>query len=189
MRFWSVLVCTAVFAFATEADAAKKKKRNKQQEELMEQTKKSQEAAQKALEAAEEAKRQADAAKRELGDTKAADEKRRQDEAAQRSVEAETARVKAEQERKAAEDAQRARSLAVCQCVDQHQRLVTVQKLICEMYAADPVVDDLHPVGQLLGREPLRNLDAEPVVAQEDVADAGDHDPGAHTGSTSSGRK
>src|SRR4029077_19104300 len=51
---------------------------------------------------------------------------------------------------------------------------------------ADAVVRNPDAIGQLAAAQPLRHLDAEGVVAQKDVADAGDED-GAQSRSGSGG--
>ena len=63
--------------------------------------------------------------------------------------------------------------------VDQHQRVVSLEQLVGEVDTTNAVVREA---------EPLRHLDTEAVVTQEDVADAGHERPHATT-STSSGWK
>ena len=61
--------------------------------------------------------------------------------------------------------------------VEQHDRVVAVAERVGEVHAADPVVDHLDAGRQRARGEPLGERDAEAVVAEEDVADAGDEDP------------
>ena len=71
------------------------------------------------------------------------------------------------------EDLHGARRPAVGQGVDEHQRVASVEKVVGEVHAPDPVVDDADPGICDAFRNMADHLGAEPVVAEEDVADAG----------------
>ena len=58
--------------------------------------------------------------------------------------------------------------------VDEHQGVVPVEQLVGQVHAADPEVGDPDTGWHLPTGQPVRHLDAEPVVTEEDVADAGD---------------
>ncbi len=60
--------------------------------------------------------------------------------------------------------------------IDQDDRLGGVEQGIGQVEAPDAEIDDAHPFGQLDPRQAAGNLDAERIVAQEDVTDAGDQD-------------
>ena len=62
--------------------------------------------------------------------------------------------------------------------VDQDDGLVAVQERVSQVEPSDAEVDDTRPFGQVDGCQAPGDLDAEGVVAQEDVADAGDQDRG-----------
>src|SRR5947207_2275190 len=98
------------------------------------------------------------------------------------------------------DDVDRPRVAALGRGVDQEGGVVAVEQLVGEVDAPDAVVDDLDALGyRRAGQEAAGDLGAEPVVALEDVADAGHEDPPgpAHRwassrsaiGSTSSMRK
>jgi len=90
------------------------------------------------------------------------------------------------------EQVERARLVAVADGVDEDQRVVAVEQTVRQMHPADADVGDLDPGRQLAHGEPAGHLDAEPVVGEEDVADAGDEDPVPgtdHGSSISSGWK
>ena len=72
------------------------------------------------------------------------------------------------------DDGDRARRFAHRHGVDQHERVVAVEQLVGEVHAADAEVGHPHAVGQRPRRQAVGHLDAEAVVAEEDVADAGD---------------
>ena len=77
-------------------------------------------------------------------------------------------------------DGHGARRLAHRQGVDQHEHVVAVEQLVGEVDAADAVLAHAStPVGHGRGRprEAAGDLDAEAVVAEEHVADAGHEDP------------
>ena len=61
--------------------------------------------------------------------------------------------------------------------VDQHERPVAVEQPVGQVQASDADVGDLHPGRQRTLGEPAGDLDAEPVVGEEDVADARDEHP------------
>ncbi len=65
--------------------------------------------------------------------------------------------------------------------VDEDRGLVPVGQVIGEVHAADPVVGDPDPLGQLLGGQPACDLDPESVVAKEDIADPGDQQAARHS--------
>ena len=73
------------------------------------------------------------------------------------------------------EDVQRAGRAAARRRVHQHDRLVAVEEGVGQVEAADAEIDHAH-LRRGSGRrgQALDDLDAEGVVAQEDVADAGD---------------
>ena len=82
--------------------------------------------------------------------------------------------------------------LAARERVDQDQQVVAFEKLIRQVHAPDAEVGDLDPLRELRVGESPRDLDAEPVVPEEDIPDAGHEAPlhGAFSsGSTSSGEK
>src|SRR5205814_7817834 len=83
------------------------------------------------------------------------------------------------------EDGQRAGRRPARRRVHQDQQVAPVEEVVGQVYAADADVDDLHAGRQRAPGELPDHLDAEPVVAEEDVAHAGDQGP-SH-GSTSSG--
>src|SRR5438270_607197 len=60
--------------------------------------------------------------------------------------------------------------------VDEDHHPALLEQRVGEVEAADAEVDDAHPVGLGPAQESLDDLDAEGVVAEEDVADAGDED-------------
>ncbi len=87
----------------------------------------------------------------------------------------------------------RARFLAARRRVDQDRRVVAAQQVECQVHAADSVVGDLGPRRQFDVGQPPGDLDPEPVVAEENVADAGDQHSCSHgppsPGSISSRKK
>ena len=85
------------------------------------------------------------------------------------------------------EDGERARGLAARQRVDEDEPVPGVEQLVCEVDPADAEVASGDAVGQLAVREPADDLAAEAVVAQEDVADAGDERPGHRPASAAAG--
>jgi hypothetical protein len=96
------------------------------------------------------------------------------------------------------EDRHRAGRLTAWDGVDHDQgRVAAVEQFIREVDPADPDVGDVDDLGQLDLFEPPDDLDPEPVVSQQDVADPGDQDARSRrhrtfsvaTGSTSSGEK
>jgi hypothetical protein len=72
---------------------------------------------------------------------------------------------------------ERSGRLAVAVRVDQHERPVAVEQPVGQVQAGDADVGDLDPGRQRTPGEPAGDLDAEPVVGEEDVADARDQDP------------
>ncbi len=78
--------------------------------------------------------------------------------------------------------------------VDDHEHVVPVHELVDQVHRADAEVDELGLGRERVALEGGRDLHAEPVVGQEDVAHAGHEHPGHHapssrSGSTSSGEK
>src|ERR1700721_1645454 len=71
------------------------------------------------------------------------------------------------------EDVQSPRAAAIGYRVDQDKRIPVVQQVVGQGHAADPVIDDPHARIILPDRDMPDYLGAEPVVAEEDVADAG----------------
>src|SRR5438309_747664 len=67
-------------------------------------------------------------------------------------------------------------STAARQRVHQDRRVPAVEERVGEIEAADSEVLHLHALRQRPLREPPGDLDAEPVVAEEDVADPRDQD-------------
>ena len=82
-----------------------------------------------------------------------------------------------------------ARRLAVAERVDEDERPVAVEQPVGQVHARDADVGDLDPLRQIAPGEPTRDLDAEPVVGEEDVADTGDEYAVHGTTSISSGWK
>ena len=74
------------------------------------------------------------------------------------------------------EDVQCARAAAAGYRVDEDQRVPIVQQVVGQMHAPDAVVDDPHARIVLLDCDVADHLGAEPVVAEEDVADTGHQD-------------
>jgi hypothetical protein len=70
--------------------------------------------------------------------------------------------------------------------VDQHGRFVAVEQRVGQIDAANAKIDELDAIGQRSLRPKPRHLDAESVIAVEDVADPGDEDR-AHGGFPDSG--
>src|SRR5690242_819155 len=92
------------------------------------------------------------------------------------------------------EQVERARLVSLADGVDEDERGVAVEQAVGQVHPTDADVRDLDPGRPLPRREPARHLDAEPVVGEEDVADARDQNsrPGkdpVHAGSISSGWK
>ena len=58
--------------------------------------------------------------------------------------------------------------------VDQDRRVEPLGQVVSQVHAPDAVVGDPHPFGERLAGQPPGHLDAEAVVGQEDVAQAGD---------------
>jgi len=74
---------------------------------------------------------------------------------------------------------QRSRSAALRDGVDEDRGVVAAAgELVGEMNASNAEIDDLHAIPERLIAQTLRDFHAEPVVAQEDVADAGHQDAG-----------
>ena len=61
--------------------------------------------------------------------------------------------------------------------VEQDDGVVALGDREREVHPADAEVDDLDPGRELPPREPVRERDAEAVIAEEHVADSGDEDP------------
>jgi len=60
--------------------------------------------------------------------------------------------------------------------VDQDDRVIAVEQGVGQVEPPDAEVDDADPLRQGPASQPVDDLDAEGVVAQEDVADPGDED-------------
>jgi hypothetical protein len=75
------------------------------------------------------------------------------------------------------EQVERARLAAAADRVDQDEGVVAVEQPVGQVHPADADVGDLHAGRQLAHGEPARHLDTEPVVGEEDVADARDQNP------------
>jgi hypothetical protein len=77
--------------------------------------------------------------------------------------------------------------------VDEHQRVVAVEQFVRQVHTTDPDVHDDDAIGKRLVCEPRDDLDAEAVVAEEDVPEAGHEQARAHVrtpiGSISDGSK
>src|SRR5579862_492325 len=58
--------------------------------------------------------------------------------------------------------------------VDQNDVVILIHEGEREIVTADTEIDDIHTGGKLTAAELPDDLDAEPVVAQEDVPDPGD---------------
>src|SRR6185369_2541311 len=78
------------------------------------------------------------------------------------------------------EDIHRSGRLTAGQRVHQDRDVIAMEQVIREMDATDSVVDHPHGVGHLHRGEAPSHLDTEPVVGEEDVADAGDQNLGSH---------
>jgi hypothetical protein len=93
------------------------------------------------------------------------------------------------------EQGERAGRVPLADRVDEDERAVAVEQAVGQVHAADADVGDLDAVRQVPPGEPARDLDPEPVVGEEDVADPGNQDssPGKYavhgTTSISSGWK
>ena len=71
-------------------------------------------------------------------------------------------------------------SAAAPRGIDQNRRVVLPSRqLVGEMHAANAEIDDVDAVGRRFAGKAPGDLDAEPVVAQKDVADAG-HEHSRH---------
>src|ERR1700719_684386 len=71
-------------------------------------------------------------------------------------------------------DVERARRLAVRTSVHQNGGLVTLIEGIGEVEPADAEIGDAHAVRQVASRQATHDFDAKGVIAEEDIADAGD---------------
>src|SRR5574341_433268 len=102
------------------------------------------------------------------------------------------------------DNVKRARFSAALRHVNEDRHVVTVHQRVSQIEAADAIIHTPRFTGQFTSHQSLRHLDAEAVVAEKDVADAGDQNtrmspasapsnspansPGS-SGSTSSGEK
>ena len=66
--------------------------------------------------------------------------------------------------------------LPMRKCVDEDGRFVAVLQGVGQVEAANAEVDDAHLRGQIAIHEAAHDLNAKCVVAQKNVADAGDED-------------
>ena len=74
------------------------------------------------------------------------------------------------------EDVQGARAAAIGYRVDEDQRIPVFKQVVSQVHAPDAVVDDPHARIILLDWDVPDYLGAKPVVAEEDIADAGYQD-------------
>src|ERR1700735_1093014 len=74
------------------------------------------------------------------------------------------------------EDVQSPRAAAIGYRVDEDQRVPAFKQVVGQVHAPDAVVDDPHARIVLLDWDVPDYLGAEPVVAEEDIADAGHQD-------------
>ena len=72
------------------------------------------------------------------------------------------------------EQGERAGRVPLADRVEEDERAVAVEQPVGQMHAADADVGDLDAGRQVPPGQPARHLDPEPVVGEEDVADAGD---------------
>jgi hypothetical protein len=68
--------------------------------------------------------------------------------------------------------------LAVGECIDEDGGFVAILQGVGEVEAANAEIDDARFRGQVAGCKAAGDFDAESIVAEEDVADAGDEDGG-----------
>jgi hypothetical protein len=87
------------------------------------------------------------------------------------------------------EQGERAGRVTLADRVDQDEHAVPVEQAVGQVHAADADVRDLDASRQVAPGQPARHLDPEPVVGEEDVADAGDEYAGHASTSISSGWK
>jgi len=69
-------------------------------------------------------------------------------------------------------DVQSPRAAAIGYCVNEDQRVPVIEQVVGQVHAPDAVVDNPHVRIILPEGDMLNYLGAEPVVAEEDVADA-----------------
>jgi hypothetical protein len=71
----------------------------------------------------------------------------------------------------------RSRLIATLHCIDQNERVVTLEQLKREMHSANSVIFDLDSRGKPICTQPPRDFDSETVVGEKDIPDARDHHP------------